>query len=91
MTYPDKTQRWTPTSVISMERGRMSGLDRFDTMLSSSTALHTMKTMKPRLSMSRARDFVSGRVGEPAITTTSVRPPFLAFFALRTFLAEQLF
>jgi hypothetical protein len=38
--------------------------------------------MNPRLSMSKDRDLVNGSVGEPAMTTTSVRPPFLARFAL---------
>ena len=34
--------------------------------------------MKPLLSMSSDSDLVNGRVGDPAMTMTSVRPPFLA-------------
>src|SRR5690349_8817653 len=46
--------------------------------------------MNPLLSISRARDLVKGKVGEPAMTITSVRPPFLALFALLVFLHKRL-
>jgi len=49
-----------------------------------------MKTMKPRLSMSKDKDLVKGRDGDPAITTTSVRPPFRALLARLVFLMERL-
>jgi hypothetical protein len=73
-----------------MLRGRISGLFIAWTMDSSSAALQTIKTMKPRLSISKDKDLVKGRVGEPAITTTSVRPPFLALLARLVFLMERL-
>ncbi len=41
--------------------------------------------------MSSDSDLVNGRVGDPAMTMTSVRPPFLARFALRVFLSQRLF
>lgn len=46
--------------------------------------------MKPRLSMSKDKDLVKGRDGDPAITTTSVRPPFRALLARLVFLIERL-
>ena len=41
--------------------------------------------------MSRDSDLVSGSVGDPATTMTSVRPPLRAFLALRVFLSDRLF
>lgn len=78
------------TSVVSMVSGRMSVLARADTVDSSSAALQTTYTMNPLLSISKARLFVNGNAAEPAITTTSVLPPFLALFALLVFLNERL-
>lgn len=74
------------TLVVSMLSGRISALAKAWTIASSSAALQTTYTMNPRRSMSRDRDFVRGRVGDPAMTTTSVRPPLRALFALLTFL-----
>lgn len=73
-----------------MVNGRTSGLANADTVDSSSAALQTTYTMKPLLSISKARLFVNGNAAEPAITTTSVLPPFLALFALLVFLKERL-
>ena len=61
--------------MISILKGRMSGRDRFWTIISSSWLLATMKTTKPFLSRSSDSDLVRGNAGEPAITTTSIRPP----------------
>lgn len=74
-----------------MVSGRISCLDREETVDLSSAALQTMYTMNPRLSMSKASDLVSGNAAEPAITTTSVLPPFRALFALRVFRADRVF
>jgi hypothetical protein len=41
--------------------------------------------MKYLRSISIARALVKGSDGDPAITMTSMRPPFLAHFALRDF------
>lgn len=74
-----------------MVNGRTSGREKLCTHTSSSDPPQTTKTMKPFLSMSRASDFVRGRSGDPAITTTSTRPPFrldlLAFLDFRRFRA----
>lgn len=75
--------------VMSIVRGRMSCLARVCTMASSSAALQTTKTIKPLLSMSSESDLVRGSAGEPAITTTSDRPPFLARLALRVFRSDR--
>ena len=70
-----------------MVNGRTSGREKFCTHASSSGPPQTTKTMKPFLSISRASDFVRGRSGDPAMTTTSTRPPFrldlLAFLDFR--------
>lgn len=78
---------FTLTLVTSIVNGRTSGREKPCTHDSSSDPPQTMKTMKPFLSMSRASDFVRGRSGDPAMTTTSTRPPFrldlLAFLDFR--------
>lgn len=79
------------TSVMSMPSGRMSVLDRFCTTTSSSTVLHTMYTMNPLLSKSSARERVTGRFGDPAMTTTSSLAPFLARLALLVLRQRALF
>lgn len=73
---------------MSIPKGLISGLEIFCTIVSSSAVLHTMKTMKPLLSKSSASERVNGRLGDPAITTTSRRAPFRARLALRVFLAD---
>jgi hypothetical protein len=84
MSHLEKRQKKL-TFVVSMVRGMMSGREKDLTAASSSVALQTMKTMNPRLSISRASVLVSGSRGDPAITMTSLRPPFLLRLALRTF------
>lgn len=69
------------TSVVSIVRDRMSGRDRFWTIISSSGPLETINTTNPFLSRSKDSDRVRGRLGDPAITTTSVRPPLRDRFA----------
>lgn len=73
-----------------MLNGRMSGLDRFWTICSSSWLLLTMKTIKPFLSKSNDSDRVRGSAGDPAMTTTSTRPPLRALLARRDFLHRAL-
>jgi hypothetical protein len=45
--------------------------------------LHTTNTMNPFRSRSRDRDRVRGNAGDPAMTTTSTRPPLRALLARR--------
>jgi len=71
------------TSVISKFSGRMSGRDSCRTKYSSSALLATTKTTKPLLSRSSESDLVKGKVGDPATTTTSCRPPLRARLARR--------
>ncbi len=70
---------------MSMPSGRMSGRARLWTMTSSSWLLETINTTKPFLSRSSDSDRVRGRAGEPATTTTSMRPPLRARLARRVF------
>lgn len=73
------------TSEVSIARGRMSGRDRLLIITSSSGLLETMNTTKPFLSRSKASDRVKWRDGDPARTTTSVRPPLRDRFARLVF------
>lgn len=75
--------------MVSILRERISGLPRPWTRFSCSRALQTIYTMKPRFSMSRDKDLVRGSDGDPAITTTSVRPPFFARFAFLVFRRDR--
>lgn len=61
--------------MISMLKGRMSGRAKCWTIISSSWLLATTNTTNPLRSKSSDSDLVKGSAGEPAITTTSIRPP----------------
>lgn len=70
------------TEVISICNGWMSAFDSAWINCSSQRLLTVMYTTKPRRSRSRESDRVSGALGGPANTTTSVLCPFLALLAL---------